>query len=76
VNLDFTVRTRRRGGTDRCPACIRSRSDQLGAWSFDLDGNPGQVLDDHTCLDHETPGQAATRQRARRLAQFDRQRTR
>jgi hypothetical protein len=73
---DFTIRTRRRGGTDRCPACRRARSDHLGGWSFDLDGNPGQVLPDHTCLDFETPGQAATRQRARRLAQLDRHRQR
>lgn len=58
------VRTRTRGGEDRCRRC---------AW----DRNGGQLgvpyPPAHTCLSHETPGQAAARQRARRLAQLDRQ---
>jgi hypothetical protein len=53
------IYTRRRGGTETCPACIRQRFGGLGP----------RV---HTCLDHMTPGELAARERARRLAQLDR----
>jgi hypothetical protein len=62
--MNLEIRTRERGGTDRCPRCIRDRDGGLG-W-----------LPAHTCLDYQTPGQAASRARARRLAQLDRDRQR
>jgi hypothetical protein len=61
--VDLTIRTRVRGGEERCPACIRDR-----------DGGLGPRV--HTCATHQTPGQIATRQRAAQLARLDRNRQR
>jgi hypothetical protein len=58
------VLTRQRGGEDRCPACIRQRH------GGGLGPEPP-----HTCLTHQTIGQLATRQRAKRLARMNRQRS-
>jgi hypothetical protein len=70
--MNLEIRTRRRGGTDTCPACKRDRDGgHLGEFAYDLDGNVGRLPRAHTCLDYESAGQAATRDRARRLAQLN-----
>jgi hypothetical protein len=61
--VNLSIQTRRRGGEDSCPACIRDR-----------DGGLGPRV--HTCLTHQTPGQIASRQRAEQLAKLDRNRQR
>jgi hypothetical protein len=62
--VDYTPRTLVRGGEDRCRRC---------AW----DAAGGLVLGQpyppsHTCLSHETPGQAATRERQQHLDRINR----
>jgi hypothetical protein len=65
--VDFTVRTRARGGEDTCRRC---------AWD-DAGGSLGVPYPpSHTCLSHETPAQAATRQRQQHLDRINRQRVR